>query len=887
MEVDTFLSSFETIQFPIHGIKVPQFVIPDKFKVEVATSNFDFLKGLCREGFSKKIKAEKGTKEFDSYVERLEYELSLINELGFVDYMLLVWDVVNFCNENKIPVGPGRGSAAGSLILYLIGATKVDPIRYELYFERFISKIRAKKKVVDGITYLDGKLMCDVDIDICYYNRHKVLKYLEEKFVDRNSKIVTVTTLSGKLLIKECGKIVGDKEESEMNEVSGMIPKKFGNVRDIQETYEGLKDDKGGWENEPIEGFVKWCNENEEVYKIALKLRDLIKNKSVHASGVLLSYDPLNDSIPQELVYHKKDKAWHKVASYTMEWATLLNIKLDILGNKSVSIVDDICKSMNLDIDSVDLNDPFIYKNLQELKLPHGLFQIEADTILRVCKQVRPRNLEELSGVISIGRPGSLIYVENYADFINNGTVISIHPFFDDILGKTGGICIYQEQLMKMAHKIGFTLDEAEVIRRIVGKKQVEKMVEWEKKVEDKVKEQKLDPAISGIFWKVLDANKDYSFNKSHGAAYAVLAAHTAYLKFKYPTEFYLSLLRMTRNEITPIVEISKIQKELRFFDIKLLPPHLLKSKMDFTVEDKNIRFGLLSIKGVKEKSIEKLNHFRTEYSNKFEIFKGAEEAGLSFGILYSLIQAGALEGLKQPRSFVVLEAQVWKLLTDKEKKYFLQLGEKFEYNTAAIIKHLTTFNDEKGKPVIKDTRLVTIRKHAEPFFKIHKQNSKSEKFANWYYERTLLGYSSQHQLMDVFSEQIPDLVSIQQVVEEMPEIHVKFTGIVAEDPVSAVGKKINKNGKKTRYFRMLAVDETDQVTVLLFNNGIDNCKDENGDLPAKDNIVVVEGVKKADAVFANRIVIQDCKIYMRLKEIEPEPEEENEKKLDKKPSSS
>ena len=206
LDYKKFASKFENVDLGLHGVRLPEFSIESSAKrhlnLSEDVSNYDFLRGLALNGF-KELNINKNLPEYKKYVDRAKYELETLKELGFIDYVLLVWDVINFCKTNNIPVGLGRGSAAGSLILYLIGVTRIDPVKYNLYFERFISKIRAKKQVIDGITYLDGSLMCDVDLDICYYNRHKVLEYLENKFKGKTSKILTLNSLSGKLLIKE------------------------------------------------------------------------------------------------------------------------------------------------------------------------------------------------------------------------------------------------------------------------------------------------------------------------------------------------------------------------------------------------------------------------------------------------------------------------------------------------------------------------------------------------------------------------------------------------------------------------------------------------------------------------------------------------------------
>ena len=235
--------------------------------------------------------------------------------------------------------------------------------------------------------------------------------------------------------------------------------------------------------------------------------------------------------------------------------------------------------------------------------------------------------------------------------------------------------------MMQMAHKVGFTLDEAEILRRIVGKKKVEEVAEWKQKITDKIEENKLEPEIGDILWTVLEDSANYSFNKSHSIAYAALAACTIWLKFKYPKEFFVSLLEMSRHEQDSIKEVSMIHKEFHHFDLELHPPHIIKSKMDFNIEENGIRFGLLSIKGISEKSIEKLNNFKSEFQNKFEIFQAAEEAGVGISILCPLIQAGALEGFKQSRAKVAYEAQLWSILTKTEKKNAIPMAEEFDFD--------------------------------------------------------------------------------------------------------------------------------------------------------------------------------------------------------------
>jgi DNA-directed DNA polymerase III PolC len=864
MNVSNFLSQFSPLEIGVPGVRLPSYQPSDRHKAELGlkndVDNYEFLRALCLRGFAK-LNIQKGP-SYDEYVARVKNELAIFQELGFVDYVLLVWDVINYCTENDIPTGLGRGSAAGSLVLYLIGVTRIDPIKYGLYFERFVSKTRAKKTVVDGITYLDGSLMCDVDMDICYYRRPEVLEYIERKFQGKTSKILTFNTLSAKLLIKEIGKIVGSKSEEEMTGVTAMIPKLHGNVRDLEDTYNGIVDEKTGKvKEEPVKEFVEWVNANRRVYETAIKLKDLIKNKGVHPSGMLISYDKLEDSCPTELSSDKAD-----VSSFDMNWVSLFTVKLDALGLRGVSVVDDVCKALKIKIEDINLDHPSIYQALQDLRYPHGLFQIEADLAFRTTQKVKPKNLGELSAVLALARPGAMQFIDKFALFTNTGTYESIHPFFDDIVKETGGVVLYQEQLMKMANKIGFSLDEAEILRRIVGKKKVEEMAKWESRVYEQVAKIGQPKEVGEVLWKVLDASKDYSFNKSHSVCYAALAAITVYLKFNHPTQFYLSLLKMTKHEPDPITEISIIHKEMPHFNIKLLPPNITKSQMDFTIEDGSIRFGLSSIKGISEKTVEKLNKFNRVSANKFELFESAENADLSINVVAALIQAGVYDGFGKSRPHLVYEAQLWNVLKEKEKRAAMILGPKMDYHLSNILRHIiANVKDEKGKTLIKESRVETIKKHTAGFKEIYEQNIASVDFANWFYEKRLMGYVANTTLLNIFKEKDDRLVSVHDVAESEADTKVTFVGYLVEDSTQGV----SQTKRKSRYAKMLIADETGTMKTMIFNESLDECKDLNGRLPKEEDIVIVRGIRKGtDAVFANVIAVQQNHIYTKFSEL-------------------
>ena len=844
------------------GVKLPEIDIEEKYYKELNvpddTSNYDFLRELCRQAVQKKGIHKLENKK--DYFDRVKMELNTLRDLGFVDYILLNWDILNFCHVNDIPTGPGRGSAAGSLVLYLIGVTKVDPVKYELFFERFVSKSRARKIEKDGITYLDGSLLADVDNDISYERRHEVIEYIEQKYPGRTAKILTLNTLSGKLCVKECGKIVGNYSEQEVNLVSDYIPKKFGKVAPLMEAYQDSPQ------------FESWANDNKEVFVIARKLEGLNKNSGVHPSGIAISHQELESICPVQLT---NDGAL--VTGYDMNWVSELMVKFDILGLRTLSVIQDVCSQLGIDISSIDPNDPFIYTNFERLLYPQGLFQIEAHTNFNVCQKIKPKNLEELSAVVAIARPGALEFLDKYTAYSQTGEFQSQHEVFDDVLSYTGGIPLYQEQLMKMAVKIGFTLDEAEQLRRIVGKKKIDQMPAWKAKIEDKVKERSLDVEAGEVLWKVAEDSANYSFNKSHSLAYANLAAWTAYLKFKYPQNFFIALLRMSKYEPAPHEEINKVCQELSHFGIQLLPPDLSKSEMDFTIEGSDIRFGLNSIKGVSEKSLEALREFRnSENPNKYDIFLSAKEAGLNIGILSALIQAGALSERKKRRARLVLEAQAFNILTDREKRNFQALGPKYEWDVLDSIQAIRSSSliGDDGKPIMKDSRFETFKKKYLPYKEIYEKNKKYEKFANWYFENKLLGYSPTIPLKEVFSEngdRFGDSVDFQNL---HLDDHGRFIGVVSD-----YFKGISRNGNE--YIKFIIRDEVGEYSAMLMNR---NARDQYGHWrrnsvltdfnrknpsgPTKDSIVVCYGAKGDSILFCNRFEVIDEKIYMKMSDL-------------------
>ena len=433
--MNSFLSKFDGYDGCIPpGVRLPKIKIDqhhyDSLKIDNSTSNFDFLKRLCRQGVKdKKINELKNKVE---YYNRAKEELDILCALGFIDYILLNWDILDFCHTNSIPTGPGRGSAAGSLVLYLIGVTKIDPIKYGLFFERFVSKSRAKKIEKDGVTYLDGGLLADIDNDIAYESRDKVISYIEAKYPGRTAKILTLNTLSSKLCIRECGKIAGGYSEIDINAITALIPKQFGKVASITDAID------------EVEKLEEWASSNKEVITIAKKIEGLNKNSGVHPSGIAISYEEISSLCPLQST---NEGAF--ITAYDMNWVAELMVKFDILGLRTLSVIYNACELIGIDPLDIPLDEDETYSPLSNLESPHGLFQLEASTNFSVCKKVKPRNLEELSAVIAIARPGALDFADSYAEYISSGNPQSVHEVFDEVHREEASAAVDHKQSVR------------------------------------------------------------------------------------------------------------------------------------------------------------------------------------------------------------------------------------------------------------------------------------------------------------------------------------------------------------------------------------------------------------------------------------------------------
>lgn len=481
------------------GVKLPKIEIDQnllsQLQLPPESSSYDILKALSREGIKKRgIDKYPNKKE---YYDRAKYELETFDELGFSDYVLLNWEIIGYAKSIGVPVGEARGSSCSSLILYLLNVVEKDPVKYGLFFERFVSKSRAKKITdIRGEVFLDGSLLPDVDSDFSYDRRAEVIKFIEEKHKGRTSKILTFNTFSSKLCIREAAKYFDKAGEEDANLISDMIPKKHGVVSALDEA------------GELSEKFQDWTNRNKFTFSQALKVEDLIKNEGVHPSGIAICAREIDSVAPLS-----RTKEGDLVVAYDMKDTADLMVKFDILGLRTLTIADLACKKIGIMLEEIDAEDPFIYEKLQNFNHPAGLFQISAETNFRVTQDVKPINLEELADVVALARPASLQFVGEYVKQKNFPKQLGINDELDKILFRTKNTMLYQEQTLQACVRVfGMSPESAESLRRAIGKKLQDEIPQWKEKIFNAAKEKNLTQEVAQYFWNVVELGASYQF---------------------------------------------------------------------------------------------------------------------------------------------------------------------------------------------------------------------------------------------------------------------------------------------------------------------------------------------------------------------------------------
>lgn len=839
------------------GIELPTFKPSEEDLAELGLashiSNTDLLKALCNRGVKRLgISSAQNRQE---YYDRAKYELETLEKLKLVDYMLIVWDFLNFVRRNSIPRGPARGSCGGCLVAALTGITeRVDPIKHKLIFERFLSVDRVEPFEVNGRTFL--KDCADIDVDVSYLHRPKVLEYMANKYRGSTAKILTISTLSGKAIIKSAHKIVDGASEEQANHVSNMVDKIFGVVRPLAD----CKTDS--------EEFKAWAEKHPRAFRVARKLEGLNKNFGVHASGIAITAGPMLDTFPTQ-----STKDGEIVTAWDMDVIGGICVKVDILGIKTLDMLAIAEKLSGKSINEIDPEDGPTYQQFQNLNHKYGLFQIETDAGFKVTQQIKPNHFDQLSDIVAINRPGALAFLPDYVAYKNGDKPIpKVHPIIDDILKDTGGVLLMQEQTMQILHRVyGFSMVDANKLRKVIGKKKRDEVGAWEEKIRKAGDELKIDNSITDWYWGAIKASADYQFCAAHSRAYSFITLFCAYYKANFPKEYFLAALRMSKHEQDPRGALTEITQEMTRFGIKLLPPDLARSGMEFEMDGDGIRYGLSSVKGISDKTMENFERFvKSDRPTRFSTFLAAKEAGLNIGTLSALIQAGTMDSFGIERTSLVFDAQVFNVLSDKEKSFIVTTFPDSAEPVIDLVTKMSTLSNEKGKPLIIPKRLGTISKKITKYLEIKEKNSRYKKFANWYFEKQLLGYSYSEQLSKCFEADLHSSLEVQAMKHRSS---IRMVGVVKERKIA-----VSKNGNK--YMRLVLSDEFGDITFMFMDNRqgekLTKFLESGREPPEEGDIWYAAGQKPEPRegetnpmIFADTVARVNEKIYFKLRDLD------------------
>lgn len=637
--------------------KLPRFQVPAEFYKETdddIEASWNYLLHLCTEGLKKRY-ASVSKEEYEKLKERLDYELSVIKNMGFIDYFLIVWDFINYAKRNGIAVGPGRGSAAGSIVAYTLEITDIDPIKYDLLFERFLNPERVS--------------MPDIDVDFCMERRGEVIEYVIEKYgKERVSQIVTFGTLAAKGVIRDVGRVL-DMPYAEVDAIAKMIP------NELNITLEkALK----------MNPMLKESYDNNSQIKylidMSMRLEGLPRHTSMHAAGVLISSKAVDEFVP--LSRASDGTITTQYIMTTLEELGLL--KMDFLGLRTLTVIQNavrmIKKSQNIDLDlkNADYSDKAVYELIGSGKT-EGIFQLESAGMKNFMKELKPDNIDDIIAGIALYRPGPMDFIPQYIEGKNNAENITYDcPQLEHILKPTYGCIVYQEQVMQIVRDLaGYSLGRSDLLRRAMSKKKESVMQKErhnfvygneEEGIPGCIKNGISEEIANKIYDKMIDFAK-YAFNKSHAAAYAVVAYETAYLKHYYPVEFMAALMTSFIENSSKVSQYIVICKNM---GIDILPPDINKGERDFSVEDGKIRYGLSALKsigkGVIDSIVEERNE-RGEFTSLNDFVVRLTGKEVNKRTIESFIKAGAFDsfGLKR-RQLMMIYVQVVDSIT-KDKK--------------------------------------------------------------------------------------------------------------------------------------------------------------------------------------------------------------------------
>ncbi len=612
------------LEFTFGKLYLPIFQVPEGYTIP------SYLRKLCEDGMHRRY--PEITPELR---ERLEYELGIIEKMDFPGYFLIVWDMINFARTKGIPVGPGRGSGAGSIVAYALGITDIDPIRYHLIFERFLNPERVSPP--------------DIDTDFCFNRRGEVIEYLVERYgSSRVCQIITFGTMQAKAAVKDVARVL-DMPFDEANQLAKLIPAELGIT--LQKALEKSQELRELKDSNPLVN---------EVIEIAMQLEGIPRHASTHAAGVVIAQKDVMEYVPVQKTadgFVTSQFAKEQVE----EWGLL---KMDLLGLRNLTIIADAVENikhnqgLEIDIRNIPMDDKKTYEMLAKGD-SGGVFQLESDGMRNILRNLKAERIEDIIALVALYRPGPLGsgMVE---DFINrkHGTtkVTYPHPLLEPILKETYGVILYQEQVMQIASAMaGFTLGEADLLRRAMGKKKPQVLLGMKAKFLEGAKAKGISEKVASDVFALMEYFAGYGFNKSHSAAYAVVTYQTAWLKANYPVEYMAAMLT---NNMGDMDRVAELIEECRHCGIQILPPDINESRDGFTVAGCNIRFGLAAVKNVGKEAIGAIIQEREENGPYTTLVDFCGRQLVNRKMLESLISCGAMDcmGYKRSQMLAVME---------------------------------------------------------------------------------------------------------------------------------------------------------------------------------------------------------------------------------------
>ena len=795
------------VEIKFHEQHLPEFTVPEGYTHE------DYLKKLALDGMYARY--ENVT---DDIKERFDFEFNTIKNMGFVDYFLIVWDFIRYARKHEIQVGPGRGSAAGSIVSYCLGITDVDPLKFNLLFERFLNPERVS--------------MPDIDIDFCYERREEVIEYVNRKYGESHvAQIVTFGTMAARNAIRDVGRAL-DMSYAKVDYIAKQVPQALNmtlkKALEISETFKGIYDSE---------------EESRLLIDMALKLEGLPRHTSTHAAGVVISKDELTEYVPLT----RNDKII--ATQFNMiELEELGLLKMDFLGLRTLTVIRDAInlirenEGKTISFEKFDYNDPDVLKMFAKSETL-GVFQFESSGMRAFLKELKPDEFSDLVAANALFRPGPMKQIPKFVASKHDKSKISyIHPKLEPILKSTYGCIVYQEQVMQIVQQIGgYSLGRADIVRRAISKKKMKVMEEERQNfIYGNEKEGVCGAIANGVDEK--SANEiydliidfaDYAFNKSHSVAYSVVAYRTAWLKYYYPREFMAAQISTYTNDIK---QVSLYIEEIKRLGIEILPPNINYSFKNFTVENKKIRFGLKAVKNVGDNLIDVIVRGRDKGKYKslkdfVDKINAIDKSALNKRAVEALIRCGAMDDFEGNRAqYLAIYESVLSSSSSTAKNNVLGQFSLFE-NT----------NVSEDLPILRD----------------FKQKDKLDM------EKEVIGmYISGHPL-DPYREIIEKSTNINtnQIFEKYRENLLKYSKVKVGGILKSKKTMITKNNKMMAFAALEDLFGT--IELVIFPNVFSKYKDLIDD----ENVVFVEGHFQESEVEEPKILVDSIsKIKMPTK---------------------